>query len=135
MTIEAYHDKKEELDATNDTPANGRKTIMNLTDTEADGVLSFKADGKRFGIAFTADFTSTYDEDNDERRLDDSTIKSMTVINCVTDDSKQTPCNYILTDADKKSVAIDIDQNIDLYLHMGGELPMCLGDDEDEDEE
>lgn len=133
MSIEAYHDKKEELEGSPENATNGRKTIMNLTDTAADGVLSFKADGKRFGVAFTADFTSSYDEDNDERRLDDSTIKTMTVINCVTDDSNQTPCNYILTEDDKKAVAIDIDQNIDLYLHMGGELPLCLGlEDEDE---
>lgn len=134
MSIEAYYDKKEEFEATPEKPANGRKTIMNLSDTAADGVLSFKADGKRFGIAFTADFTSSYDEENDERRLEDSVIKSMAVINCVTDDSKQTTCNYTLTDTDRKSVEIDINQNIDLYLHMGGELPMCLVDDDDDDD-
>lgn len=126
MTIKHYCDESEDKpNNSNSSPdaPNPRKTVITLSDSEATGMMNFKADGKRFGVQFTADFTTTYNEANDEKRLDDSQVKSLTVVNCVTDDSEQAEASYTLTDSDKKSVAIDIAQNIDLYLQMNGARP------------
>ena len=126
MTIEHYYDESEDKpnnSSPNSDAPNPRKTVITLSDNKATGMMNFKADGKRFGVQFTADFTTTYNEANDEKRLDDSEVKSLTVVNCVTDDNGQADASYTLTDSDKKSVAIDIAQNIDLYLQMGGAYP------------
>lgn len=121
MAIESYYDEDEECDN------HARRTIMNLTDTEADGVLSFKGDGRRFAIAFTATIIAAPEDEDDEddryKRLEESDITSMTVVACVTDDDKQAPSGYVLTAADVEIAKQTINENIDLYLQMGGQLP------------